>query len=107
MWQHNGNEGARSSPYWSLRCKSCAGSSMTLDPAPKLLDGARVGLLLDLDNGGTLTMYLDNTPCGTIAEGLVGPLLPCVASYHEGQEVAIKGGFVPAAVKVLTAETAF
>ena len=36
--------------------------------------GSRIGLLLDLDNGGTLTMYWDNKLCGTIAAGLVGPM---------------------------------
>ena len=57
--------------------------------------GSRIGLLLDLDNGGTLTMYWDNKPCGTIATGLVGPLLPCITSYYYGKVVKIHGGLAP------------
>eukprot|EP00729_Bicosta_minor_P032813 gene32813-biopygen18546 len=67
-------------PYWGLYCSTCKGTGMTLDPEPNLPDGSRIGLLLDLDNGGTLTMYLEGKPCGTIAAGLVGPLLPCISS---------------------------
>ena len=64
-------------------------------------EGSRIGLLLDLDNGGTLTMYLDNKPCGTIATGLAGPLLPCITSYDEGKVykkdrvMKIHGGLAP------------
>ena len=68
---------------------------MTLDPVPKMPDGSRIGLLLDLDNGGTLTMYWEGKPCGTIAEGLVGPLLPCITSGYEGKVVQIHGGLAP------------
>eukprot|EP00729_Bicosta_minor_P009255 gene9255-biopygen19971 len=88
MYQHYG-------PYWGLQCSTCEGTGMTLDPQPKLPDGSRVGLLLDLDNGGTLTMYLEGKPCGTIAEGLVGPLLPCISSTWEGKVVKIHGGLAP------------
>lgn len=49
-------------------------------------------MLLDLDNGDTLTMYLDNKPCGTIAEGLAGPLLPCITSSDNGKVIKIHGG---------------
>ena len=52
-------------------------------------------MLLDLDNGGTLTMYLDNKPCGTIAEGLAGPLLPCISSHFIGTAIKIYGGLAP------------
>eukprot|EP00729_Bicosta_minor_P032695 gene32695-biopygen5762 len=52
-------------PYWELDCSTCEGTGMTLDPKPKLPAGSRVGLLLDLDNGGTLTMYWQGKPCGT------------------------------------------
>ena len=82
-------------PNWSLMCNTCAGTGMTLDPKPKLLTGSPIGLLLDLDNGGTLTMYLDSKPCGTIAAGLVGPLLPCIQSTFNGKVVKIHGGLAP------------
>eukprot|EP00729_Bicosta_minor_P024759 gene24759-biopygen27469 len=88
MYQYN-------NPYWDLYCSACKGTGMTLDPAPKLPDGSRIGLLLDLDNGGTLTMYLEGKPCGTIAEGLVGPLLPCISSFFTGKVVKIHGGLAP------------
>ena len=72
-------------PTWRLYCNTGKGTGMTLDLAPKIPEGSRIGLLLDLDNGGTLTMYLDNKPCGTIAEGLAGPLLPCISpSFPNG-----------------------
>eukprot|EP00729_Bicosta_minor_P022706 gene22706-biopygen15412 len=80
---------------WFVCCSTCKGTGMTLDPAPKLPDGSRVGLLLDLDNGGTLTMYLEGKPCGTIAVGLIGPLLPCISSYFIGKVVKIHGGLAP------------
>eukprot|EP00729_Bicosta_minor_P018595 gene18595-biopygen29334 len=82
-------------PYWELICSTCEGTGMTLDPKPKLPDGSRIGLQLDLDNGGTLTMHLEGKPCGTIAEGLVGPLLPCISSYYRGKVVKIHGGLAP------------
>eukprot|EP00729_Bicosta_minor_P005152 gene5152-biopygen22790 len=82
-------------PGWELYCSTCEGTGMTLDPEPNLPDGSRIGLLLDLDNGGTLTMYLEGKPCGTIAEGLVGPLLPCISSYFAGKVVKIHGGLAP------------
>eukprot|EP00729_Bicosta_minor_P032577 gene32577-biopygen31381 len=82
-------------PYWALFCSTCAGTGITLDPKPKLPDGSRIGLLLDLDNGGTLTMHWEGKPCGTIAEGLVGPLLPCISSIWDGKVVKIHGGLAP------------
>eukprot|EP00729_Bicosta_minor_P001051 gene1051-biopygen18702 len=82
-------------PGWDLHCSTCAGTGMTLDPKPNLPAGSRVGLLLDLDNGGTLTMYWQGKPCGTIAEGLVGPLLPCISSYFKDKVVKIHGGLAP------------
>lgn len=51
--------------------------------------GARIGLLLDLDTGGMLTMYLESKPRGTIAEGLAEPLLPCVELGNEGKVVKV------------------
>ena len=78
-----------------MYCNTCKGTGMTLNPKPKMPEGSRIGLLLDLDNGGTLTMYLDNKPCGTIAEGLAGPLLPCITSYYKGKVVKIHGGLAP------------
>ncbi len=80
---------------WGLQCATCAGTGMTLDPKPNLPAGSRIGLLLDLDNGGTLTMYLQGKPCGTIAAGLVGPLLPCISSVWKGKVVKIHGGLAP------------
>eukprot|EP00729_Bicosta_minor_P006286 gene6286-biopygen22853 len=88
VWQAN-------TPYWDLLCSTCAGTGMTLRPKPKLPEGSRIGLLLDLDNGGTLTMYWEGKPCGTIAEGLVGPLLPCISSYYKDKVVKIHGGLAP------------
>eukprot|EP00729_Bicosta_minor_P001904 gene1904-biopygen20733 len=79
-------------PYWGLRCSTCKGTGMTLHPKPTLPTGSRIGLLLDLDNGSTLTMYLEGKPCGTISAGLVGPLLPCMASTWKGKVVKIHGG---------------
>jgi hypothetical protein len=78
-------------PYWDLECNTCRGTGLTI-PFRKLNAGDRVGLLLDLDNGGTLTMYLDGKPCGTIAEGLEGPLYPCIMSYFKGKVVEIHSG---------------
>eukprot|EP00729_Bicosta_minor_P016349 gene16349-biopygen14295 len=83
------------SPGWELYCSTCEGTGMTLDPQPKMPEGSRIGLLLDLDNGGTLNMYWEGKPCGTIAAGLVGPLLPCISSYWEGKVVKIHGGLAP------------
>merc|ERR1719272_2712275 len=85
---------------WTLNyVPTCKGTGNTLHPKRLLPDGSRVGLLLDLDNGGTLTLYLDNKPCGTIAEGLVGPLLPCVVCSHEVKVVKIHGGLAPPQVE--------
>ncbi len=65
---------------WDLRCSVCAGTG---NPDTRdVTDAVRVGLLLDLDDGGTLTLYRNNSPCGTIAVGLVGPLLPCISLYR-------------------------
>ena len=58
-------------------------------------DGSRIGLLLDLDSGGTLTMYWEGKPCGTIAEGLVAPLLSCISANFKGKVVKIHGGLAP------------
>ena len=88
MYQNN-------NPGWGLWCSTCEGTGMTLDPQPKLPKGSRVGLLLDLDNGGTLTMHWKGKPCGTIAAGLVGPLLPCISPYYAGKVVKIHGGLAP------------
>eukprot|EP00729_Bicosta_minor_P002160 gene2160-biopygen10887 len=84
-------------PDWSLRCSTCAGTGMTLEPRPELPAGSRVGLLLDLDNGGTLTMYWQGKPCGTIAAGLVGPLLPCISSFYKDKVIKIHSGLAPPA----------
>jgi hypothetical protein len=80
-------------PAWNLWCntKTCKGTGLTI-PKRKLNAGDRVGLLLDLDNGGTLTMYLDSKPCGTIAEGLEGPLYPCIVSGFKGKVVKLHSG---------------
>ena len=82
-------------PGWGLCCDTCKGTGLTLHPLPEMPAGSRIGLLLDLDNGGTLTMYWDNKPCGTIAAGLVGPLLPCIRSSYVGKVVKIHGGLAP------------
>eukprot|EP00729_Bicosta_minor_P021669 gene21668-biopygen21330 len=79
-------------PEWSLRCKSNKGNFVDDSIKRELNAGDRVGLLLDLDNGGTLTLYLDGKPCGTIAEGLAGPLHWCVSSLYEGKAVRIHAG---------------
>merc|ERR1719272_602386 len=76
--------------HWDLdNCSSCKGSGIT--DKRSMAVGERVGLLLDLDNGGTLTIYRNKRPCGTIARGLVGPLLPCVAAYRRGASFRIHG----------------
>ena len=85
MWQTN-------DPYWRLYCNSNKGNFVDCSIDRKLNAGDRVGLLLDLDNGGTLTLYLDGKPCGTIAEGLAGPLHWCIASYRAGKVVRIHAG---------------
>ena len=41
---------------------------------------------------GTLTLYLDGKPCGTIAEGLAGPLHWCITSCFAGMAVKIHAG---------------
>eukprot|EP00729_Bicosta_minor_P010042 gene10042-biopygen17958 len=87
--------GQDNDPDWNLECSTCVGTGMTLDPQPELPEGSRIGLLLDLDNGGTLTMHLEGKPCGTIAAGLVGPLLPCISSFWKGKVVKIHGGLAP------------
>lgn len=80
---------------WDMFCNSNKGTGMIMDPAPKIPEGSQIGLLLDLDNGGTLTMYVDNKVCGTIAGGLVGPLSPCISSgvFGDGKVVWIYGNF--------------
>ena len=78
-------------PCWELLCANNKGTGLAV-PKRELNVGDDVGLLLDLDNGGTLTMYLDNKPCGTIAVGLVGPLYPCIQSCYKGKVVKIHSG---------------
>lgn len=76
---------------WELRCTNSKGTGLII-PKRELKAGDEVGLLLDLDNGGTLTMYLDGKPCGTIAEGLVGPLYPCIQLCYTGKVIKIHSG---------------
>lgn len=66
---------------------TCARTSMTLKPQPMTPDGSRIGLLLDVNSGGTLTMYWEGKPCRTIGEGLVRPLLPCISSVRKDKVV--------------------
>ena len=80
---------------WHLYCKSCKGTGCT--DKRNMTEDERVGLLLDLDGGGTLTIYRNNAPCGTIAVGLVGPLLPCVSAYFPNTAVQIHGNLEPPA----------
>ena len=82
-------------PNWDLRCNSCAGTGCT--DTRKITEDERVGLLLDLDCGGTLTIYRNNAPCGTIAVGLVGPLLPCISAYWPNTAAQIHGNLEPPA----------
>jgi hypothetical protein len=77
----------------NLFCSSCKGTGCT--DKRDMADDERVGLLLDLDNGGTLTLYRNNIPCGTIAVGLVGPLLPFIASHFTNTSVRIHGNVEP------------
>jgi hypothetical protein len=44
---------------------------------------------------GTLTIYRNGSPCGTVAVGLAGPLLPCVVPWHFGTSARIHGNLVP------------
>jgi hypothetical protein len=78
---------------WALFCSFCQGTGCT--HTRDVTDDERVGLLLDLDNGGTLTLYRNNIPCGTIAVGLVGPLLPCISLYRTNSSVRIHGNLEP------------
>ena len=78
---------------WTLCCSSCKGTGCT--DKRDMADDERVGLLLDLDNGGTLTLYRNNIPCGTIAVGLVGPLLPCISLYCTNTSMRIHGNLEP------------
>lgn len=88
MWQCNDPHSA----HWTMHCNSCKGTGLMMRPHPKVHESDRIGLLLDLDNGGTLTMYLGGKPCGTIAEGLTGPLFPCFGAYYKGKVVRVHGG---------------
>ena len=72
-----------------VECNSNKGNFVDRSIRRKLNAGDRVGLLLDLDNGGTLTLYLDGKPCGTIAEGLTGPLHWCISTERAGKAVRI------------------
>eukprot|EP00729_Bicosta_minor_P032920 gene32920-biopygen25639 len=76
-------------PSWSLCCNSNRGNFVDWSIDRELNAGDRVGLLLDLDNGRTLTLYLDGKPCGTIAEGLTGPLHWCIVSVFAGKELEV------------------
>lgn len=51
--------------------------------------GDQVELQLDLDNGGTLTLYLDGEPQGTICEGLKGPLHWCIECLYPGKTIKV------------------
>jgi hypothetical protein len=82
-----------------LFCTSCAGTGW--GGRRNVAVGERMGLLLDLDTGGTLTIYRDNVPCGTIAEGLVGPLLPCVAATNRVHSLRIIGKLEPPPIQGL------
>ena len=53
--------------------------------------GSVVTLVLDLDHGGTLEVYVNTRRYGVIAEGLVGPLLPCIECFVEGKTIQIEG----------------
>lgn len=89
MYQAQENE-ILDHPLWSLCCKSNKGNFEDYSIKRKLNVGDRVGLRLDLDNGGILTLYLDGKPCGTIAEGLTGPLHWCISSESAGKAVRIR-----------------
>jgi hypothetical protein len=78
---------------WGLFCDSCKGTGCT--DQRNVTDAERIGLLLDLDNGGTLTLYRDNVPCWTIAAGLVGPLLPCISTVRLNTSVRVHGNLEP------------
>ena len=86
--------GQSNTPEWRLYCSTCSGTGLTVADR-QMPAGSRVGLLLDLDNGGTLTIFLDNHPCGTVAKGLVGPLVPCISSLWQDKVVKIHGGLAP------------
>lgn len=58
-------------------------------PSPNEDEAPDHCLLLDLDDGGMLTMCTEGKPYGTIAEGLAGPLLPCGVPLWGGKVVAI------------------
>lgn len=91
-WDETWMVSQNNDPFWNVTCNTCEGSFVNNSIKRGLNRGDSVGLLLDLDNGGTLTLYLDGKPCGTIAEGLVGPLLPCIASNFKGKSVEIQSG---------------
>ena len=73
---------------WSLGCQTHAGSFDRYS-SWRVSVGERLGLVLDLDHGGTLTLFRGTTAVGTIAEGLVGPLLPCVAAVSNGVSLRV------------------
>lgn len=71
------------------------GTGMLATPLPNIsTDGKKIGLLLNMEDG-TLTMFLDKKPCGTIANNLNGPLLPCILLPGVGSKVKIHGNMVP------------
>ena len=74
----------------TLHCATCKGTGIT-DRSP-LATGERIGLLLDLDAGGSLTVYRGGKPCGSVAVGLIGPLLPCITTGEHNMSARIHGG---------------
>ena len=71
----------------------------------------RIGLLLDLDTPAALGLGCCWTWAhrrlfghgGTIAEWLVGPLLPCISPLHNDKASKIRAGLPPQHTKVLSA----
>ena len=76
-------------------CDAFRVTDVALGTWSKPLKGSGIGLLLDLDNSGTLTFYCKDKPRGTIAEVFVRPLLPCIPSCWKGKLAEIHGGLAP------------
>ena len=89
---------------WAVNCSSCAGEGIASKFQKRLTVGDKVGLLLDLDIGGTLTVHLNGHAAGTIAEGLSGPLLPCICTFNAPASFRLESGLP---VPVTAAEAAF
>jgi hypothetical protein len=51
--------------------------------------GDTVTVILDLDNGGTLSFCINDRPLGVAIEGLVGPLYPAFSLYNEDDQLTI------------------